>query len=218
MRFSLFIAVLLAVLPVGATTLNQALNFFDRAVTGHDDAIDPGFEAFSTLHEEAPDDALILAYLGSLEAMRGGAAWMPWNKMKYANQGMEKLDQALVMRPMGDANAQTAPDIATAHLVAISTYLAVPGFFNRFESAVSAYHDVVDSPHFATLSPRLKAEFWERGARIALKLEEEPQALALYQQSWGALNAIRDTDDTLTLETLRTRVREALDELEGTQP
>ena len=44
-------------------------------------------------------DALTLAYLGSIQAIKGKHAWNPVNKMSYLKQGFTTIDKAVVKDP-----------------------------------------------------------------------------------------------------------------------
>lgn len=56
-------------------------------------------ELYSYLSAIKNPDAIILAYLGSAEAIRAKHSWNPYNKMSYLNEGFKKLNEAVEKDP-----------------------------------------------------------------------------------------------------------------------
>ena len=163
--------------------LQQARSYFAGALDDDDDALDQAFDAFQELSQAHPSDALLLAYYGSTEAMQGGAAFWPWKKMELANAGMAKIDKALIMleSSVDERVIENIPVSLEARLVAISTFLAVPGFFNRLESADEAYQAAVQSPEFEQAPTHMRAQLWFTGAQIAERVEDKAEHARLLQ-------------------------------------
>ena len=191
-----FLCALLALTALSATALDfdeleQARSHFAGAVDDDDDALDEAFDAFQRLSQAHPSDALLLAYYGSTEAMQGGAAFWPWKKMDLANAGMAKIDKALIMMET-NADERVIDGLAVtleARLVAMSTYLAVPGFFNRLESADEAYQAAVQSPEFEQAPAHVRAQLWFSGAQIAERVEDAAEQARLLQLAREAAQA-----------------------------
>ena len=187
---------LLALAAMGAAALDldeleQARSYFAGAVDDDGDALDDAFDAFQRLSQAHPSDALLLAYYGSTEAMQGGAAFWPWKKMDLANAGMAKIDKALIMleTSVDERVIDGLPVTLEARLVAMSTFLAVPGFFNRLESADEAYQAAVQSPEFEQAPAYVRAQLWFRGSEIAERVEDAAEQARLLQLSREAAQA-----------------------------
>ncbi|MEO5912519.1 MAG: hypothetical protein ABIP95_16660 [Pelobium sp.] len=56
-------------------------------------------ELYSYLSAIKNPDAIILAYLGSAEAIRAKHSWNPYHKMSFLNEGFKKLDAAVEKDP-----------------------------------------------------------------------------------------------------------------------
>ena len=63
---------------------------------------------------------------GSILTMKGRDAWFPLEKMRQVNNGLEEMDKAVAL----------APDNVAARLTRANTCYALPGIFNRINTAV----------------------------------------------------------------------------------
>lgn len=77
----------------------QALDLHSRGVAGDTLAVKESVAEFQKMHDIDPADNLIYAYLGSATALLGRDEPNPMEKMKYANQGLKILDQAVANEP-----------------------------------------------------------------------------------------------------------------------
>lgn len=112
----------------------QAMESFMRAQQGQEKEVEPAVEAFRALAGAEPRNPVYAAYLGAAQALRGRDALMPWNKLKYTEEGLDTLDQALAaLRPEHDgALLRGVPMGIEARLTAANTFLRVPdGIFHR---------------------------------------------------------------------------------------
>ena len=142
---------------------------FDLGFAGDDAALDKAYALFEKLLTEQPGHPLYLAYLGSAMTLKSRAAWMPWNKLKYVEQGLHFIDKGLAqLKPEHDhALLRDVPVSIETRLVAISTFLGIPGFFNRFDSAKELLQSTLAAPAFAAAPPTVQASVYLQAAQAA---------------------------------------------------
>jgi hypothetical protein len=100
-------------------------------------AIDRAADEFRQLSTQSPGSPLLLAYYGSAVTLQAKHAWAPWNKMRYAENGLDALDKSLAMlQPEHEAQVarRHARGLVT-RLVALTTFVGVPGMFHRLDDA-----------------------------------------------------------------------------------
>lgn len=140
--------------------------------------------AFETLMRQAPQEPLYLAYLGSALALKAGAAWMPWTKMKYAEQGLDHLDHALAaLSPRDESRSLRGTPVALeTRLVAATTFLKVPDdLFHRRAQAGRLIAQVLAYPSLTALPAGFRASIHQaaaEAARLEGKRGEEKKHLA----------------------------------------
>jgi hypothetical protein len=78
-----------------AIDINQLRKDYILSVDDSNKA-DELYEKLSTIKNP---DALTLAYLGSIEAIKGKHAWNPINKLSYLKQGFATIDKAVAKDP-----------------------------------------------------------------------------------------------------------------------
>lgn len=119
--------------PANEGGLEAALREFDAA-RADEKHVDAAVDALRALPADPPRQPMQAAYLGSAMAMQGKAAWMPWNKMKYTEQGLDQIDAALAMlKPEhGAVMVRGVPVALQTRLAAAVTFVSVPdGLFHR---------------------------------------------------------------------------------------
>lgn len=139
----------------------SAVSQFNRARQGDTGQIEPAITAFQTMPANPQHQPLYAAYLGSAQALKGKAAWMPWNKMKYTEQGLDHIDQALAsLKPEHDrALVQGVPLGMTTRLVAAATFVAVPdGLFHRRAAGKGLLAELRRNPLLASTPEAFRAE------------------------------------------------------------
>lgn len=141
MKTPFLLLALALVLAPSAQATNEAafqgaFSIFEKARGGDSDSIDASQDAFDQLVRHEPDNPLLRAYLGAAETLQGRHALLPWNKMKYTENGLANIDKALQqLEPLHDRKTLRGVPIALeTRLVAASTLLAMPGMFNRSPS------------------------------------------------------------------------------------
>lgn len=119
--------------PAADGNFNSALREFDAA-RADENRLDAAIAALRGLPADPQRQPLAAACLGSALALQGKAAWMPWNKMKFTEQGLDQLDAALaLLKPEhGAVLVRGVPVALQTRLVAAATFVAVPdGLFHR---------------------------------------------------------------------------------------
>jgi hypothetical protein len=119
--------------PVTEGGFEAALREFDAA-RADEKRVDAAIAALRGLPADPQRQPLQAACLGSALTLQGKAAWMPWSKMKYTEQGLDQLDAALAMLKPEHATVAVrgVPVSLQTRLVAAATFVAVPdGLFHR---------------------------------------------------------------------------------------
>ncbi len=147
--------------PVDASAFQSAQAEFTRALNGDSGAVERAMDLFRTLSESDAGNPLLAAYYGSAQALRARDAWMPWNKMKYSEEGLDTIDRALrMLKPEHDAQrTRSVPVSVETRLVAARTFLAMPKILNRGEQGRNLVADTIASPVFQTTPQVVQAQF-----------------------------------------------------------
>lgn len=135
----------------------DATRIFMQARDGQDGKIEPAISAFEALARAEPAQPLYAAYLGSAISLKAREAWMPWNKMKYAEQGLDHIDHALeALKPDHDRQLMRGVPVGVeTRFVAANTFIKLPdGFFHRRAAGLKLLDEVQRHPAFpATPEP-----------------------------------------------------------------
>lgn len=162
----------------------EAVQLVQRASAGDARAIDGAVEAFESLSRSDPSNPLYGAYLGSATGMKARAAWMPWSKMKYAEQGLDHVDRALrALKPEHDRQLMRgAPVGVETRIVAARMFLKVPDeFFHRRAAGKKLIAEVLAHPQFAAAPAPLRAA-GHLGAAEAARGERPGEEIAQLKQ------------------------------------
>ncbi len=138
----------------------EAVQLVQRASAGDAKAIDGAVAAFEALSRAEPANPLYTAYLGSATGMRAREAWMPWSKIRYAEQGLDHVDRALqALKPEHDRQlVRGAPMGIETRIVAARVFLRVPDeFFHRRAAGKKLIAEVLKDPQFAASPEPLRA-------------------------------------------------------------
>ncbi len=160
----------LLVLPLASPAIAQpaldpafdaAVARFTKARQGDTAELDATLAAFQAAPGNPAMKPLYAAYLGSTHTLQGKAAWMPWNKMKYTDRGLDFIDQALAaLRPEHDTLlVQGVPASLATRMVAAATFVAVPdGLFHRRAAGKALLAEMRRSPLLASAPAGFRAE------------------------------------------------------------
>jgi len=138
-----------------------ALTHFNRARQGEADQLDAAIAAFQAAPANPAWQPLYSAYLGSAHALKAKATWMPWKKMKFSEEGLDHIDQALAaLRPEHDRLlVQGTPASLATRMVAAATFVALPdGIFHRRAAGKSLLAEMRRSPLLASAPAGFRAE------------------------------------------------------------
>jgi len=110
-----------------------AFAHLQKARSAGGNEVDAAINAFEQLSQQEPANPLLRAYLGSAQSMQGSHALLPWNKLKYTENGLATIDKALQQLGPEQAHQRVrgVPVTLETRLVAASTFLALPDMFKR---------------------------------------------------------------------------------------
>lgn len=140
---------------------DAALASFTSARQGDTARLDAAIASFQGAPANPAMKPVYAAYLGSAHTLQGKAAWMPWNKMKYTDRGLDIIDQALAaLRPEHDRLlVQGVPASLATRMVAAATFVAVPdGLFHRRAAGRALLAEMRRSPLLAATPAGFRAE------------------------------------------------------------
>jgi hypothetical protein len=153
--------------------LADARNLYFADLQGDRAAAVKARASFADLSHDFPGDPVVEAYSGSLELLEAARTWAVWDKRRLANEGLQKMDQA-VNRAPNDLEARFIRAASTWHL---------PFFYKRKDQAAN---------DFALIAPRAEAAV-AKGAfapgLAAAALDYYGQVLSDRSDSHGAKEA-----------------------------
>jgi hypothetical protein len=182
---SLVIASPAAHCAVPPQAYEAAFGEFQKAANGGDTAtIESAAEQFGRLSAADPADPVLLAYSGSATAMRATTTVLPWKRLAYADDGLAQLDKALAL--LGTEHDtllhKGVPASLETRFVAASTFLRLPGMFNRHGRGANLLDDVLKSPLLAGAPAPFRAAVWMRAADEAAAAKRPDEARQWLQQ------------------------------------
>jgi len=115
------------------TELADARQLFYQSVENKQ-YLDSAIIAFKRLNYDAQiDSGLVNTYIGALYSLKGKHAFWPQEKLKWVNQGLKIMDEAI----------QQTPDNIEARFIRGTTTFYLPFFFNRQESAQADFREII---------------------------------------------------------------------------
>ncbi|MGC2398985.1 MAG: hypothetical protein WA510_04355 [Acidobacteriaceae bacterium] len=148
--FLIFSAIVRADTPFQQRLAAARVEYFAN-LEGKRGAAYKAHSSFAALSRDYPEDPVVEAYSGSLELLDAARTWAVWDKRRLANDGLQRLDQA-VNRAPGDLEARFIRAASTWHL---------PFFYKRKEQAASDFEIIAPQAEAAaakgTLPPELAA-------------------------------------------------------------
>ncbi|WP_104402627.1 hypothetical protein [Vibrio penaeicida] len=137
-----------------ANPSNELINEYNQAAQGDTDKVELVYKRLNQLIQSEGAKPLSLVYLGSTQTLQGRDAWMPWNKMKYVEQGLVTIDKGLNLIasqsiPLASQQVvQGLPDTYLARALSAATYSQLPDMFNHFDRGYDLFIDLLDEPQF----------------------------------------------------------------------
>ena len=183
----------------------DAVKTFQAARNGKTDEVDHAVAAFDALARTEPRLPLYPAYLGSALVLKGRDAWMPWSKLKYAQQGLDQIDQALAaLKPEHDRQLlRGVPVSIETRLVAASTFINMPdSIFHRAAAGKTLIAEVIRDPTFAASPPAFRATGYLTAAKAARQEEQLEEEIAQLKRALGV------TDSGPAADQARARLKE----------
>lgn len=151
-----------------ASPFATAQQLFLQASGGDADAVEPAAEQLARLAAAVPADPVLLAYAGAAETLRARASWLPWRKLRHAEDGLAQIDKALALLP-GDARAAGPSGLAPAlevRYVAANTFLALPAMFNRQARGEQLLAELQALPAFAAAPEGFRRSVQRRSQQL----------------------------------------------------
>jgi hypothetical protein len=155
--------------PDVTARFQKAAQLFEQARAGSTEAVVPAQEAFKDLLHSDASNPLFVAYYGSTFAIRARDGGAPWQKIKWINEGIDNIDRALaLLGPQYDTRTMRGVPVSLeTRLVAVATYIPLPGLFNRMSVARQQLAAAMGSESFANASNDLRGRFYYEDALIA---------------------------------------------------
>jgi hypothetical protein len=131
--------------------LTEARRLYFANLQGDHAAGDKARASFAALEHDHPDQPVVKAYSGSLELLEAARTWAIWDKRRLANEGLEKMDQAV----------NRAPGNLEARFIRAASCWHLPFFYKRKEQAANDFTVIAPQAEAAaakgTLPPELAA-------------------------------------------------------------
>lgn len=150
-----------------AVELNKAIALHDAARDGDQTAGEQAIKMLSEMARRHPNNAVVLAYLGSAYAIAARDAWNPFQKTVNVNRGLRNLDAAV----------KIAPQNFIVRFIRANVQMNLPSMFARGDDAVQ---DMIALDAIFKRSPNAKR------ARAMIAIYEKLIALAPNQGDWNA--------------------------------
>jgi tetratricopeptide (TPR) repeat protein len=163
----------------------EAQSLFERGLRGSEKDNEQAAEKFRALTEQAPDNPLYLAYYGSTFTLKARDAYLPWNKLKLGEQGLDLIDKSLKkLGPEHDRQLlRSVPLSIETRLVAVNTFLKVPDqFFHRYDRGRSLLTQTMNGEVFAASPAAIQARFYFQTAFVAQKEGKKQEEISLLRR------------------------------------
>ena len=170
---------LIASLAIAAPS-EEVIAQYNLAAEGDEDKVDVVYEQLNQHMTSQGADALSLVYLGSTQTLKGRDAFMPWNKMKYTEQGLATISKGLTLlgaEPMSEQEyRQGLPESVLAKAIAASTFTSLPDMFNHFERGYDLYLELFNDDVFLQQSYDATAWIYIYAIKASLRAGDQNQA------------------------------------------
>lgn len=167
---------------------------YNQAVQGDEDKVDVVYKQLQNQIENQASDALTLVYLGSTQTLMGRDAFLPWNKMKYVEQGLGTIAKGLDLLsdettplPLQEIR-QGLPETVLTRAIAATTYTSLPDMFNHFERGYDLYLDLLSDTDFTSQSFDAISWVYIYAIQAAIRAED-PKQSQLWADQMSAINA-----------------------------
>ncbi len=174
---------------------------YNQAAEGDEEAVELVYQQLDKLIAAQGADALSLVYLGSTEALMGRDAFMPWNKMKYTEQGLATIAKGLDLLQVSETPLaqqqirQGLPEAYLARAIAAATYTSLPDMFNHFERGYDLFLDLLADEQFQQQHYDATSWIYIYAIEAALRAEDSDQA-----SKWLSFMQQKNANHPLTIQ------------------
>lgn len=179
---SLVLCSLITALPVLASPTEAVIAQYNLAAEGDEDKVEFVHQQLEQQISQHGADPLSLVYLGSTQTLMGRDAYMPWNKMKYTEQGLATISEGLDLlatqsTPLEQQEIrQGLPVSLLTRAIAGATFTSLPDMFNHFERGYDLYLELLADQSFSQQHYDAISWVYIYAIRAALRAEDKPQA------------------------------------------
>lgn len=153
------------------------------ASSGDRDAFERAFEGYDQWVKEDPKSPTAQAYYGGVLTLKGRDSWMPWNKMKHTEKGLDIMAKAVDLiesSPAATDGWALAERVDVLSLAGIN-FTQVPDMFGRFEEGNELLQGLVDSEQLLALPIQAVAHVYFFAGQAAEKNESKDHAIGYYK-------------------------------------
>ncbi|ANW26267.1 hypothetical protein BA953_19055 [Vibrio coralliilyticus] len=186
-----------------AAPSDKLIEQYNQAAQGDEDKVESVYEQLQGQIDKQGGDALTLVYLGSTQTLMGRDAFLPWNKMKYVEQGLGTIAKGLDMLsddttpvPLQEIR-QGLPESLLARAVAAATYTSLPDMFNHFDRGYELYSSLLSEQAFTSQSFDAIAWVYIYAIQAAIRAEDSLQA-----QKWAQEMSTINAQHPMTLQAI----------------
>lgn len=149
--------------------------YLDAVNNDDEDLVLQARKYIDQLQVNKPYVSLIKSYQGSLESLMAGHVFMPWTKMKHAEVGAEKMDDALdEMTEVHDVTLLNGTALSLLVRLNIAhTYFRFPRFLNRYQDAKDLVAEMLESPQFTSAKLEVKNNVYKLAADMAAQDDDK---------------------------------------------
>ncbi|GLO60544.1 hypothetical protein MACH09_10520 [Vibrio sp. MACH09] len=182
---NLMLALFLLMTPAAFAAQNpddQTIALYYQAAQGDDDETEKAYQALTTHVEEKGSTPLSMIFIGATQTLQGRDAFLPWNKMKYVEQGIASIDKGLALidaDPDNENNRETVmglPGQVLAQANAATVFTELPDMFNQFDKGYEIYLDLFADNQLQLLPFEATSWIYRYAIQAALKTGERQQA------------------------------------------
>lgn len=175
---AIFGASIVSTVTMAAEIPSHVIKAYQAGLAGSQAQNQHAINALKELNEKAPSP-ITLAMLGSAETTQARYTNQPWQKMKFAELGISKLNKAVKQ-----VKKAPYPQQARVYITAGCTFSQVPKMMNRAEHGDHLLKQVIaERSEFDKLNNQLKKMTYRCAAMAADKLEDQPRAKSLLEKS-----------------------------------
>lgn len=170
--------------------MQTAVTAYNNAISGDNtNAIEAAIKMFDDILTSNPEEHLALIYKGSLTAKLAKVSWMPWNKLRFVNQGIDLMDKGVEALQAKKADARTE---IVARMVRGITSARIPSAFKRGKTASADFQFIRQHPSFASMESAHRATALAYSAVLLWREGNEPEAQKYLAQARTIDRSIAD--------------------------